>query len=163
MQNLHLNIIEVINSNAERFTDLDLTPIRTIDIYNGQPEAAEEFEFLSPAIFVDYSIDWERGGSAHKMGIITLDVHIVTDPRPGTEDWSSRKNEGIKRTLYYSLIGELLESTSSSNTGSLCLIGENPKQTDYFDYHILTFDTTISRQKGRELTPTPNIKPKINA
>lgn len=163
MIELYQNIISKLRANAARFTELGIEPISTVDLYNGQPENPEAFEFTTPALFIDYGIDWERGGSGYKSGIATIDIHILADKRPGTENWSNRIDDGIKRLLYHSLIGEILESVGSPFTGSLCLINEKPKQTDYFDYHILTFDTSITRPKDLQLLTVENVKAQINA
>lgn len=163
MQNLYLNIVKAINAHADRFRELGVEPFRTIDLYNGQPDAPEQFEFMTPALFVDCSVDWERGGSSYKQGVVQVDVHVLTDQRPGTEDWSDRKEDGIKKMIYCTLVGELLEEVGSINTGRLNLIGETPKQTDYFDYHLLTFDTSITRQKGAPMRSVADIKLQINA
>mgnify|MGYP003592875089 FL=1 len=54
------------------FTDNGLPAIAFIDMYMGQPLNPEEFEFILPAVFIDYSIDWQQE-------LIQVDAHILTE------------------------------------------------------------------------------------
>ena len=54
MELIFNKIIETLNANKERFREKGLKPVQFIDIYDGQPEEAEEYEFTLHAIFVDY-------------------------------------------------------------------------------------------------------------
>lgn len=162
MQNLYLKILEQFKNNSHRFKELDLEPIRTVDMYSGQPDNPELFEFTTPAVFVDYNIDWEKGSSAVKRGVLNLTLHIITDPTLGTENWSHNKEEGLRRLMYYALILELMEGVRTDTVGSLYAISEQPEKTDYFDYHTITFQTSITRSKGRLLIKIEDVKPMIN-
>lgn len=161
MINLYLNIIKALNDNAAKFTEIGLEPIRTIDLYNGQPDNPAAFEFVSPAVFVDYRIEWERGGSGVKQGVVSVDTHIITDPVPGTESWSNRSTDGLRRLMYYTLIGQILESVRSDEVGKLYATAEAPAATDFFDYHITSFDAQIVRNKA-SLRHIDDIKLLIN-
>lgn len=162
MQNLYLKILEQFKNNNHRFKELDLEPIRTVDMYSGQPDNPELFEFTAPAVFVDYNIDWEKGSAAIKRGVLNLTLHIITDPAPGTESWSHNKEEGLRRLMYYTLILELIEGVRTDNVGSLYAISEQPEKTDYFDYHTITFQAVITRPKGQPLTKLEDVKLIIN-
>lgn len=161
MLNLYLNIIKALNDNAAKFTEVGLEPIRTVDLYNGQPDNPSAFEFVTPAVFVDYGIEWERGGSGVKQGMVSVDAHIITDPVPGTESWSSRSADGVRRLMYYALIGQILESVRSDEVGKLHATAEAPAATDFLDYHIITFDAQIVRNKA-SLQHIDNVKLVIN-
>ena len=120
-------------------------PPEFIDLYNGQPEFPEEFEFTTPALFLDYSINWERSG-AMRRGELTLEVHVLTDPTPETDSLPS-VIEGMEKIMYYETISDLLEDLATSETSGLILKQERPITTDYFNYHLLTFSCTISRRR----------------
>lgn len=161
MQNLYLNIVRAISESKARFVDLGLEPIRTVDMYNGQPDNPSAFEFVSPAMFIDYSIDWERGGAALKQGLARVTAHVITDPAPGSESWSDRAQEGLRRIAYYALVMDVLEGLHSDEIGSLYAISEQPSQTDYFDYHTITFEAIVNRAKGQKLLKVENVRPSI--
>lgn len=127
------------------FEEAHLYPPEFIDLYNGQPESPEEFEFTTPALFIDYSINWERSG-AMRRGELTLEVHVLTDPTPETDNLPP-VIEGMEKITYYETISDLLEDLSTSETSGLILKGERPITTDYFNYHLLTFSCTISRRR----------------
>lgn len=161
MKNLYLKIVETIENSRELFTEKGLLPIETIDLYDGQPDEPNNFEFTCPALFVDYKIDWERGGSGMKRGVVNLDVHILTHPGIGTENFNPRLPEGLQKLEYYDLIAELMERVATDNVSSLALISEEPVLTDYFCYHMLRFNAPIYRHKQNRYTKLCDVKPDI--
>lgn len=162
MKNLYLKIVETIENSRELFTEKGLLPIETIDLYDGQPDEPNNFEFTCPALFVDYKIDWERGGSGMKRGVVNLDVHILTHPGIGTESFNPRMPESLQKLEYYELLAELLETVYTDHISNLALSGEEPVITDYFCYHMLRFNAQIYRQKRNKYTKLPNVPPAIN-
>lgn len=160
MKNLYLKIIETIENNRELFVSKGLIPVETIDLYDAQPESAG-FEFTCPALFIDYRIEWERGGSRTKNGVLNIDVHILTQPGPGTENSNPRLPEGLNKLEYYELIAELMERVTTDNIPSLALISEEPVLTDYFCYHMLRFNAPIYKDKGNRYTKLNDVKPDI--
>lgn len=153
MQNLYLKIVETINANHQMFIDEELEPPRHIDLYNGQPENPAGFEFVAPALFIDYGIDWQPGTAGTKQGTITIDCHILTAARTNSESWSEAT--ASNELLFHELIMELLERVSTDNVTNLICTGEKPSQTDFFDYHIMTFTAAIYRQKRKRTTSIP--------
>lgn len=148
MRNLYKNIVEALTEGREAFVGEDLEPISTIDLYANQPEVPSAFEFTYPAVFVDYKIEWERGGSSRKAGMVTVSLHILTHPMPGTENWNPQMDKGLDRLLYYQIIQDLIEGVSSDMVGDLYAIAEEPVQTDYGTYHSIVFDAPIVRFKS---------------
>ena len=56
-------IYRTFEANNSLLTDAGLQPVGTIDLYRGQPLNPEGFEYYEiPALFIDYSIAWERQG-----------------------------------------------------------------------------------------------------
>ena len=153
MQNLYLKIVETINQNKQMFIDEELEPPRHIDLYNGQPDNPKAFEFVTPALFVDYGIDWSPGTAGAKQGTLTIDCHILTAARTNSESWSDAT--ASKELLFHEIIMELLESVSTDNVTSLICTGEKPSQTDFFDYHIMTFTAATYRQKRKRTISIP--------
>jgi len=147
MKELYTTIQNLFSTEATKavFNEVHLYPPEFIDLYNGQPESPEEFEFTTPALFLDYSINWERSGSMRR-GELTLEVHVLTDPTPETDNLPPAI-EGMEKITYYETISDLLEDLSTSETSGLILKGERPITTDYFNYHLLTFSCTISRRR----------------
>lgn len=116
-----------------------------IDLYDGQTESPESFEFTTPALFIDYSIDWDKAGTMRR-GTLTLEVHVLTDPTPEADNLANTLL-GMERVDYYETVSDLLEDVATCETSSLVLKGERPVTTDYFNYHLLTFTCTISRRR----------------
>lgn len=127
------------------FQQLNLCPPKFIDLYNGQPESPDDFEFTTPALFIDYSISWDKAGTM-RLGTLTLEVHILTDPTPETDNLTVPLS-GLEKVDYYETISDLLEGLSTSETSALVLTSERPVVTDYFNYHVITFTCTISRRR----------------
>lgn len=132
---------------TKAFTEQNLPAPEFIDLYEGQPEEPERFEFSTPALFIDYSIDWERAGTMRK-GKLTLEVHVLTEPTPETDNLSEPLS-GMEKIDYYETVSNVLEDLATSETSGLVLTGERPVVTDYFNYHLLTFTCTISRRHTR--------------
>lgn len=147
MKELYTTIQNLFSTEATKavFNEAHLYPPEFIDLYNGQLESPEEFEFTTPALFLDYSINWERSG-AMRRGELTLEVHVLTDPTPETDNLPP-VIEGMEKITYYETISDLLEDLSTSETSGLILKLERPVTTDYFNYHLLTFSCTISRRR----------------
>lgn len=163
MKNLYLKIIETLENGKEKFLAKGLEPIETIDLYDGQPEHPEDFEFTSPALFIDYRIDWERGGSEVKKGVVSLDIHVVTHPGAGTESFSSALPDALKILDYYEVVASLVENVETEHVSSLALIGEEPVVTDYLCYHILRFNAAITREKERRFIKLKGMSLTVNS
>ena len=147
MKRLYNSIQSLFHSPETRllFRQLNLCPPQFIDLYNGQPESPEDFEFTTPALFIDYSISWDKAGTM-RLGTLTLEVHILTDPSPETDNLTALLS-GLEKVDYYETVSDLLESLSTSETSALVLTSERPVTTDYFNYHVITFTCTISRRR----------------
>lgn len=147
MKQLYNSIQSLFKSpeTLQHFRHLTLCPPQFIDLYNGQPESPEYFEFATPALFLDYSIAWDKAGTM-RLGTLTLEVHILTDPTPETDNLTAALT-GLEKVDYYETISNLLEGLSTSETSALVLTSERPVTTDYFNYHTITFTCTISRRR----------------
>ncbi len=148
MKNLYQAILKTFEDNPQAFTDGGLQAPLFIDLYDSQPEIPDQFEFMCPAIFLDYSISWEKNGT-QRIGTLTLEVHVLTDATPSTSNISGRLPEGLQKIDYYETVVDLLEGVATEETSGLVLASERPVSTDYFNYHMLTFTCTISRKINR--------------
>ncbi|WP_303008437.1 hypothetical protein [Coprobacter fastidiosus] len=164
MEELYLKIIELLSENKQLFKDKDLVPPKYIDIYDGQPENSEFFFFTLPAIFFDYSIEWESITSV-RQGTALITIHVLTLPTENTDNNSLNIQKGIKRLQYYKLIADILEGTETSTTSHLKLVKEEPvtihktrklnnPSTPFIIenniYHKLTFKTKLFYSLLRE-------------
>ena len=147
MKQLYKSIQSLFKSpeTLQLFQQLNFCPPEFIDLYNGQPESPDDFEFTTPALFIDYSISWDKAGTM-RPGTLTLEVHILTDPTPETDNLTAPLS-GLEKVDYYETISDLLEGLSTSETSALVLTSERPVTTDYFNYHAITFTCTISRRR----------------
>lgn len=147
MKELYLCIQKLFKKDEtiEYFHNLHLSAPEFVDLYNGQPETPEDFEFTTPALFIDYAISWERAGTMRR-GELTVEVHVLTDPTPETDNLT-QEIKGMEKVVYYETVSNLLEDLATSETSGLALKAERPMSTDYFNYHMLTFSCTISRRR----------------
>lgn len=127
------------------FAAIDAEPPVYIDLYYSQPEMPDQFEgFRCPAVFIDYSIAWEKK-RAQRIGTLSVVAHVVTDAMEDTTNISGLP-DGCKKIDYYETVVDILEGIATEETSQLILSDERPVSTDYFNYHQLTFNCTISRK-----------------
>ncbi|MFR8080625.1 MAG: hypothetical protein ACLU6Z_02615 [Odoribacter splanchnicus] len=162
MKNLYLKIIDVFEKNKNMFHEAGLMPVETIDLYDGQPFDPTNFEFTYPAVFVDYRIEWGKGNNIRKQGTLEVEIHVLTHPGPGTENFNPRMEEGLEKLEYYKLIADLMETVATDNIQRLVVTGEEPVMTDYGSYHLIKFVTTVFREKTKRYFPLSNVKPDID-
>jgi len=150
MKKLYLAVLESMENeeNIALFTEEGLTPPVFIDLYDSQPEMPDQFEFMCPALFLDYSVVWGKNGS-QRIGTLTLEAHVLTDATPSTANISARLPKGLDKINYYETVADVLEGIATEETSGLVLSGERPVSTDYFNYHMLIFTCTISRKIKR--------------
>ena len=151
MEQVYLAILKTFAENKKVFTDRHLPVIRTIDINIGQPDDAENFEFFCPAIFISWDI---KPGIAGEPDNLTLDFHILQEPKGHTESFSNAFRspsgvEGIGAEVsieYMKLIEAckyLLNQQRTNSSTPLKYAGERQAATPYFRYHILTYTCSI--------------------
>ena len=138
---------ELYNQGDERslFLPIDTSPPVYIDLYDSQPEIPDQFEgFMCPAVFFDYSVDWQKNGEL-RIGTLSLVCHVLTDAMEDTTNISGLP-DGLRKIDYYETVINVLEGISTKETSKLVLSDERPVSTDYFNYHQITFECTISRK-----------------
>lgn len=126
------------------FAVANLEPPQYVDLYDDQPEIPDQFEFICPALFIEYAIEWTKTGSV-RIGTLTLTVHVLTDAMEDTH-LTNTLPTGFQKIDYYETIVNMLEGLETSETSGLVLTHERPVTTDYFNYHELTFTCQISRK-----------------
>jgi hypothetical protein len=144
MRILYEKILETFAENKGIFADKGLIAPKFIDLYDSQPDTPEEFEFMCPALFIDYNIVWDKRGG-QRIGTLLLEVHCLSSDTPETDNLSQRLPEGLKKIDFYETVADLLDGLATEETSDLVLKAERPVTTDYFNYHVLTFECTISR------------------
>lgn len=126
------------------FATASLEPPQYVDLYDGQPEIPDQFEFICPALFIEYAIEWTKTGSV-RIGTLTLTVHVLTDAMDDTH-LINQLPKGFEKIDYYETVVNMFEGLETSETSGLVLTHERPVATDYFNYHELTFTCQISRK-----------------
>lgn len=131
-------IMQRIANNSAAFTESNLIAPLTIDTYQGQPIAPEQFEFALPAIFIDYMADY----SNEKLYIY---LHVLQDYAEDTENFSQDRANGMRFNEFLTTIKRLLNGMRIGGAfGALKLHQELPIQTEFFYYHQLTFVCTLN-------------------
>lgn len=136
------------NDKDSLFRMIDVEPPQYIDLYDSQPEMPDQFEgFMCPAVCLDYQINWVANG-AIRTGTLILEAHVLTDPMGETSNLyqDSQMPDGLKKIDYYETINTIIEGITTEETGKLILTGERPVSTDYFNYHVLTYECSITRK-----------------
>lgn len=140
METIYLAILKTFKDNKQVFLDRHLPVIRTIDINIGQPDDAENFEFFCPAIFISWDI---KPNLSSEPDSLTLDFHILQEPKGHTESFSNVETVGMEYTKLLLACKYLLNSLRTDATTPLKYAGERQAATPYFRYHILTYTCSI--------------------
>lgn len=148
MHQLYPAILERFEDKKEWFTRNGLLPIATIDMYMEQPVKPNEFEFILPAIFIDYNIDWNEG-------IITVDAHCLSEYLEDTENFAANITSGLNYVKSIAVVRHIITNTKTDFISCLKPQGERPATTDYFHYQILSFKANIEDYIDNELIPAP--------
>jgi hypothetical protein len=129
-----LNLYNKIAESEQLFTDKGLNGKFYMDVYRGQVEEPEDFEYYPlPAIFVDYS---KQGQGKKQPRLITLNLHIVTDAMPSVSNVSEELTKGTDRFIYHLLIQKILEGERLGNTTPLVFLSEIPVTAAVVNYHM---------------------------
>lgn len=140
MQELILKLYDTFEGAEDLFTAAGLVPVRCMDLYRGQPQAPEQFEYYDlPALFFDFSISWSLEGKYYN-GLLTLDVHVVTDATWDTGNISTNKLEGLKKTTFIEMVRRLLDGVSTNESSKLKRVAERPMEAAVTNYHVLTYN-----------------------
>ncbi len=147
------HIIETIMAHSADFENAGLTPPATIDIYMGQPARPEDFEFALPAVFIDYSADYDGE---------TLDVivHVLQDFGADTENFAPQRVNGLDFVKYLSVLKKCLYGLKMRPVfNPLRLYQETPMPPDFYYYHQLTFRCNINTTLYCELERYVDVEP----
>ncbi|WP_295674628.1 hypothetical protein [uncultured Mucilaginibacter sp.] len=148
MDDILLAVNAAFTAKAAWFTSRGLIPPRLIDFYMGQPENPEEFEFVLPALFMDYSVSWKMTGQYYG-GPATLMFHALPDTAAPTENISARQAEGLQTTVWYRLVRQVLDTVTGENFQQLIRGQEHTAATADFRYHIMDYGTQVSEIPGQ--------------
>ena len=146
-------IMQRIENNSAAFTRKNFIAPQTIDTYQGQPIAPDQFEFTLPAIFIDYMADY----NSEKLYIY---LHVLQDYTEDTENFAPDRANGMRFNEYLTTIKRLLNGVRLGGAfGALKLHQEVPVQTEFYYYHQITFACTLNNdlyaqtQKYIDATP----------
>ena len=138
MDRLFSKILETIEGAANKFSNAGLTPPQTIDAYLGQPESPEDFEFFTPAVFIDISADY-----ANKIGY----AHVYVAQRYGSdsENFADDRQSGLWYFRFLRILKNCLKGIKTPPVfGALKLHQENPLSAEKFHYHQVVFSFTLN-------------------
>ena len=146
-------IILCIAENSSAFTEKNFIAPQTVDTYQGQPLAPDQFEFVIPAIFIDYMADY----SNEKLYFY---LHVLQDYTEDTENFAQNRANGMRFNDYLTTIKCLLNGMRIGGAfGALKLHQEVPVQTEFFYYHQITFSCSLNNdlyaQKQKYVDATP--------
>lgn len=145
MNRIIRKIQDWMSSNKEYFTKLGLKAPATVDVFMGQPEKPEQFEFEIPALFIDYQLDYasERG---------YLYIHALYDMDADSENYEQTPEEGMQYIQYCKQIKRILRGRKTVNSaGPLLLYLDTPMTANNFHYHRLDFEFAIYNDLDEDL------------
>ncbi|MDR1865977.1 MAG: hypothetical protein LBR08_10455 [Bacteroidales bacterium] len=133
MDRVYNKITETLEANAEAFTRAGLTPPAVVDVFMGQPDVPQDFEFVLPAVFFDCSADFDGE-------TLLIDLHVLTDFMEDTENIAPDRNRGLYYFRFLNVIKRCLKGMKTPPVfGPLVPYRETPVRTDFYNYHLLTF------------------------
>ncbi len=142
MQPLIERIYQVLQANNDLFVTAGLQPIRTVDLYRGQPLNPEAFEFFeTPAIFLGWNIRWKTEGRT-RVGSGTLEAHIVLDNPFETGNIFTGYDNALKQIFGYEIVDAILNGLESIYTSKLELTDQRPVDTGVIAYQIYSYQFT---------------------
>lgn len=150
MEEIYLKIIEAFEAKKQWFTNAGLKPPKFVDFYFGQPDDPEQFEFVLPALFVDYSSTWTKEGRVY-AGQTTLNFHAIPELAPTASNISARQSAGLKIITWYRLVRQVLDTVTGENFADLLRGTESPAYTRDFKYHIMSYSTVMAEESGKEV------------
>lgn len=149
------HVIETIAAHSRDFEKAGLEPPQTIDIYMGQPNNPDDFEFTLPAVFIEYAADYDGE-------TFDLILHVVQDFGTDTENFSPERTKGLEYITFLSVLKRCLYGLKMRPVfNPLRLYQETPMPPDFFFYHTLTFrcnfDTELYSEQSRYTDVSPVI------
>lgn len=146
-------IRNTIEAHTADFTAAGVPVPQTIDVYLGQPNRPEDFEFTLPAVFIDYSADYDGE-------VLDIQMHVVQDFLDDTENFAPRRDEGLRFVTFLSVLKKCLYGLKMRPVfGVLKLYQELPMQTEFFYYHLLTmrcsFNADLYAEQGLYIDVEP--------
>lgn len=151
MEQVYLAILKTFRENKQVFIDRHLPEIRQIDINIGQPDDPENFEVFCPAIFISWDI---KPGNAGDPDSLTLDFHLLQEPKGHTESYSNVETVGIEYMRLINACKYLINKLRTVTTTPLRWAGERQAATPYFRYHIATYTCSIDADDSSIHRPT---------
>ncbi|MFH6945123.1 hypothetical protein [Flavobacterium sp. FlaQc-50] len=133
-----LNLYSIIEAEKQKFEDRGLNGNFFIDIYRGQPEDPEQYEFFSlPALFIDYTV---TGQGKDRPRLIQITLHLLIDEENDMSNVAPNNLVGMNRFVYCGILQEILEGRKLVMNSALKFISEVPIDNAVADYHSLIFE-----------------------
>lgn len=133
-----LNLYAIVAAEKQKFEEQGLNGNFFMDIYRGQPEDPEQYEFFSlPAIFIDYT---NTGQGKDKPRLIQITLHLLIDEENDMNNFAPDNIAGMNRFVYCAILQEILEGKKLVNNSALKFVSEVPIDNPVADYHSIIFE-----------------------
>lgn len=143
MEEIYLKILDTFDRQRNLFGSRGLPAPRTIDVYQGQPDNADIFEFLLPAIFIDWQTAWRRESDQY-TGTITIDAHVLMNPEGGADSFNFKSGAGVQYIRFVDVVKQCLNELATPASTRLALTLERPVATEYYKYHVLSYTGIVA-------------------
>ena len=155
MKNYLNHVIETIAAHDGDFEQAELTPPQTIDIYMGQPNHPEDFEFTLPAVFIEYAADYDGE-------TFDLILHVVQDFGADTENFSPERNNGLNFIDFLSKLKQCLIGLKMLPVFKpLKLYREIPVSSDLYHYYQIIFRCNFDTDKYSDIARYVDVSPVV--
>jgi hypothetical protein len=149
MKAFYIALLDYFEANQNRFTDLNLKPIKHIDFYAGQDQDPESFPNLFfPSLLFSWSINYET-----EPATVNLEFRIVFENLRDTSNLSQNKETALLFFDMAKLVDNLLKEMDIEELGALHLVFEGLEtQPTVTDVYLLNYEANICKLKTRTRT-----------
>lgn len=135
MERMYKKIVETIELNKQKFINAGVHFPETVDVFLGQPDNPELFEFFTPAIFVDYSADYDGE-------LLYIYIHALQDFGKDSENFTN-SNEGLNYFKFLTVLKRCLNGIKIPPIFGVLKLHEEVPIVSEFNYHQITFKCNL--------------------
>ncbi len=137
MNRIITGLQSLFETNVNKFTTQGLVPPKTVDIYLGQTLNPEQFEFETPAIFIDFSIDYRNS-------VAYIYLHSILDFGEDSENFANDPDAGLNYIRYLKTIKRVVKGYRQGKPfGVFRLTQDNPVSQNLFHYHRIDIECNL--------------------
>jgi hypothetical protein len=109
---LYNTILNKFEDKKQLLIDAGITEALMVDMFMGQPNNPDAFEMTTPAVFIDYSIDWQNE-------VVYIDAHVIMDYEQETENFSLNRELGLRYLNLLAFVRYCLHGLKSEDLGKM--------------------------------------------